>query len=90
MLKHLETVGSSPQPKGHVAALSAAEQRVQQKAPLLSVLQREVAGLQIALRILRLVSVSEHGLGLNEVHAYKLLGEELPSAGAMEYRGALR
>ena len=41
-------------------------------------MQCEGAGLRIALRLLTLLSVSGHGLGLSEAHAYALLRPELP------------
>ena len=44
----------------------------------LSPMQCEAAGLRIALRLLTLLSVSGHGLGLSEAHAYALLRPELP------------
>jgi hypothetical protein len=44
----------------------------------LSALRGEVHGLRIALRILTLLAVSEHGLGLSEAHAFTLLAPEMP------------
>ena len=41
-------------------------------------LRCEVHGLRIALRILSLVAVSTHGMGLSEAHAYALLAPEIP------------
>ena len=73
MQRQLDAIAAVPAPREHIAALTPAERRAQQCAPLLGELQREAYGLQLAMQVLRLVAVSDHGLGLSEAHAYQLL-----------------
>ena len=75
-------IAAASTPKVHIAALTYAERRAQQCAPLLGALEREAHGLQLALRLLRCVAASDHGMGLSEAHAYQIMEKELPSRGA--------
>ena len=47
-------------------------------ARALGALRCEVYGLRMALRLLTLLSVSEHGFGLSEAHAHTILAPEVP------------